>query len=102
MISILTLHVKRFSHCSVITQRRFDTHWVGGERPALPQNAHCWLKTTERDRPKPSPMGGEEERGQSRQGLEFPSNKSNSKKKINFIDNENNLKMKAEVCHVVT
>lgn len=30
---------------------------MGGERPALPQSAHCWLKTKELDRLIPSPGG---------------------------------------------
>jgi len=36
---------------------RIHTYWVGGERPALPQNTHCWMKTTVLDLLIPSPGG---------------------------------------------
>lgn len=41
----------------LLRRKWFDTHWVGGERPALPQTAHCLLRTMELDRPIPSPAG---------------------------------------------
>lgn len=49
---------KHLAHrCLLLPERKSDTYWVGGERPALPRSAHCWLKTKELDRLTPSPGG---------------------------------------------
>lgn len=55
---VLTTQRKLFGQCCVIIQTEVgNTHWVGGERPALPQNTHYEVKTRALDRLTPSPGG---------------------------------------------